>query len=281
MFPWGALIDAGASLAGGFLNRSANEDASQAATNARLHESEMQRQFAQAGLRWRASDAMEAYKSTGLHPLAMLGVSGPSYSPVNFVGSANNSMGDAIARAGQGIGRAIDATSSQRERLEHAGRLDALVLERAGLENELLRTRIASENAVTRQSSAPAMPVGARWMVDGQGNAPGALVKEKPMERSPGNPGALHTEPGSVTDLGFARTRTGYAPLKSKDTQDRQEEDNIGSFTWNLRNRILPTFGLNYSPPYKAPLGYEWRYVPVHQEYRLYKLRGTYAPIRE
>lgn len=266
MFPWGALIGAGASLAGGFLNRAANEDASQAASNARLHESEMQRQFAQAGLRWRASDAMEAYKESGIHPLAMLGVSGPSYSPVNFVGSANNSMGDAISSAGQGFGRAIDAAASQSERLEHAGRLDRLLLERGGLENELLKVRIASEVAQINQVRSPSMPVGNRWLVDGQGESPRVhpgsitgLIKEKMMERTPADPAVSYQEPGAIVDRGYAKTGpNSYIRVPGKDVKERIEDDWLQQTLWFIRNNLLPGVVADRTPPFKAPPGKRW-----------------------
>lgn len=279
-FPFGAALGAGASLVGGLINAGAQNRAQQAAENNFSQQWRLQQQMAQGGLTWRAHDAMKAYKETGIHPLSMLGVNAPSYSPISYVGGANTAAGDAISAAGQGLGRAIDATASERDRLAHASRLDSLVHERAGLENELLRVRIASEVAQIKQNANPSMPVGNRWLVDGQGNAPtGPLIKEKPMERSPSDPVNKHTEPGAVTDLGFSRTKSGYAPTRSKDLQDRAEDDAIGSVTWNIRNRLMPTFGLNMSPPYKAPLGFEWRYAPFHQEYRLYKKSGTYKRI--
>lgn len=278
-FPFGSLIGAGASLLGGFLNRDANEAARREASVSAEEQRRLQKQFATEGLQWRANDAMRAYKATGIHPLSMLGVNAPSYSPVNFVGSGNTAMGDAISNAGQSIARSVEATSNQRERLSHAARLDGLVMERAGLENDLLRMRIASEAAQLRHAANPSNPVGNRWLLDGQGQAP-VLVKDKPMERTPPDiSGNVSAEPGAVTDIGYSRTRSGYAPTRSKDLQDRAEDDAIGSVTWNIRNRLLPTFGISSNPPFKAPMGFEWRYMPFHQEYRLYKLPGTFKRI--
>lgn len=275
-----AAIPAVTSLISGFVGSDANETAAGRASDHANNQMAMQIHMANHGLTMRARDAMNAYSQTGIHPLSMLGVNAPSYTPTNFVGTPNNAIGDSIASAGQGIGRAIHATSSEKARLAHAGRLDGLITERAGLENELLRMRIASEFATLKQAANPSMPVGNRWMVDGQGNAPAMpLVKEKPMERSPSEPTNKSAEPGSVTDIGYSRTRTGYAPTRSKDLQDRAEDDAIGSVTWNIRNRLMPTFGVSMNPPYKAPLGFAWRYMPFHQEYRLYKLPGTFKAI--
>lgn len=87
------------------------------AMNARAAESagnknaDLQRQFAQNGVRWRVEDA----KKAGIHPLAALGMTGASASPV-YVGS--NFDGGSM---GQNIERAINATRTQEERTDRLG----------------------------------------------------------------------------------------------------------------------------------------------------------------
>lgn len=93
----------------------------------------LQREFAQHGIRWKVADA----KAAGIHPLYALGAQVPSYSPVTAdlghagrgYGAAGASMGSALARMGQAP----------------ANPLAALQLERAGLENDLLRVQIMNE----------------------------------------------------------------------------------------------------------------------------------------
>lgn len=92
----GALISGASSLLGGAFSSSSNLKATKAQIAA-------QREFAQHGVSWRVADA----KAAGLHPLAALGMQPANFSPVVIP----DSMGPAIAEAGQNIGRAVAATS--------------------------------------------------------------------------------------------------------------------------------------------------------------------------
>lgn len=71
-------------------------------------EYERQKEFAQMGIRWKVEDA----KAAGLHPLFALGAQTASYSPV----SVQDSVGPAMAQAGQEYGRAVAATATFQER---------------------------------------------------------------------------------------------------------------------------------------------------------------------
>lgn len=118
----GSILGAVGSIIGG---QSAKKEA--------RRQEKVQREFAQHGIRWKFEDA----KAAGLHPLAALGASSASYSPV--------AVGDlGFASAGQDIGRAIDSTRPASERVDaYTATLQRLQLERGGLENELLRSQIA------------------------------------------------------------------------------------------------------------------------------------------
>lgn len=105
-------------------------------------EADTQKQFAQKGIQWKVEDA----KKAGIHPLFALGANTVSYQPSN-VGS---SLGSALSEMGAGIDRSRAAASEAGPR----GAVGALALERAGLENDLLRAQIASE---IRRSSPPAV----------------------------------------------------------------------------------------------------------------------------
>ena len=91
---------------------------------------------------------MNAYQESGINPLALLGVQGPTYSPVTPAFIGGNPVGEGIARAGQDISRGIHATADRELRaaslaLQKKSMEDAA--ERGGLENELLRIKILSE----------------------------------------------------------------------------------------------------------------------------------------
>lgn len=99
----GAMIGAGASLLGGYLNRESQEE------QVRRNE-ELQREFAQSGIRWRVADA----KAAGIHPLYALGATGQSYTPSPIV---SDGLAEGLANAGQNVGRAVAAQETPSQRL--------------------------------------------------------------------------------------------------------------------------------------------------------------------
>lgn len=138
----GSLISAGSNLLGGLLGQNSQEDALK-------KQIKLQKEFAQKGIQWKVADA----KAAGIHPLYALGANTISYSP-SAVGS---DLASGLSAMGQDIGRAVDAVSTSKERAAAAA-LDALQLERAGLENELLRSQITGENIKNAGQLGPAMP---------------------------------------------------------------------------------------------------------------------------
>lgn len=128
----GDLISAGSKLIGGFLQGKETDK------NIKL-----QKQFAKKGIQWKVADSLKA----GIHPLYGLGAQTHSFAPVAVGGG----LGGAIADMGQDIGRAIDVGGSTEDRV-----LRKLQLERAGLENELLKSQIATQRSA---QIGPGMPV--------------------------------------------------------------------------------------------------------------------------
>lgn len=122
-----ALIAAGSALAGGALSRRANERSQNV-------NSDSQREFAQKGIQWKVQDA----KKAGIHPLFALGAQTHSFTPM----AVGDSMGPAVASMGQDISRAMYAAADGGSRAA-TKELASLQLERAGLENELLRAQIS------------------------------------------------------------------------------------------------------------------------------------------
>lgn len=102
------------SLIGGLFGRESDKRNADSAAAASRANYEMQKEFAQHGIRWKVEDA----KAAGLHPLAALGAQVSSPSPA-FVGSVDtNPMGTAIDNMGQNLSRAIAAKSTPLERLQ-------------------------------------------------------------------------------------------------------------------------------------------------------------------
>lgn len=214
---FGDILGAATSLIGGSLGRDSAEDAN--ASNAAL-----QREFAQNGIQWKVADA----KKAGIHPLYALGANTTAASP-SYVG--DTSMGSAVASMGQDIGRAINSTRNEDDRVK--SRMDALTIERGELENTLLRSQIAKLNAAPN----PSFPApGDTPLIPGQGD-----TKDVPLTRVMPTPGYEHSEPGYVTDTGFARTQGGgLAVIPSQDVKNRIEDTLVPEAMWAWRNNLSP-----------------------------------------
>lgn len=222
-------------------------------------ELEAQKEFAQSGVRWKVEDA----KKAGIHPLAALGAQTASYAPI---GIGDNDLSAGFSAAGQDLSRALDATRTFPEKLDAVGKtMQGLQLQRMGLENELLQAQIAK----TRATSAPPFPMATQspYLLPGQTSAlptgSGSVV-DLPLERVAPPASVPQVEPGAVTDLGFTRTGGGFAPVMSDDAKQRMEDDHVSMLVWNIRNRLLPSFGINLTPP--AVPG-DWHFNPIFQEY--------------
>lgn len=138
----GDLISGGLKFVSGLFDRDAQKEANQ-------KNADLQRDFAQNSIRWRAEDA----KRAGIHPIYALGA--PTMSATSSY-VATDGMADALSSASQDIGRAVNATRTQPERDDAFTKsVQQLSLQKAGLENELLASQIAKLKA----SINPPMPV--------------------------------------------------------------------------------------------------------------------------
>lgn len=262
----GALVSAGAKLIPSLVGD--GSDKQEAQWNANY---ELQQRMAEHGTLIRARDVMRAYAETGIHPLSLMGMNPASASNVASVGGTSSNWRRGVADAGQDIGRAISATGGRDER----DMLTKLAIERGGLENELLRTRIASEvKNLNAPGSPPAMPIQNRYLLDGQGEAArGAatgskgVVKIEPSEVTATSPGTPGSEQGVNPDVKFLKTNDGgLAPVKSKRGQEGLEDDWLGNLWWNVRNRFDPVKSM--LPRLPAGQVWEWNIG-----------RGAYYPV--
>lgn len=139
----GGLLSAGSSLIGGLFGSSSQDKAIQAQQALNQQNIDLQKQFAQNGLQWRAQDATAAQTATGINRLALLGAPTASFS--NNVGSfpTDSPMGAGIASAGQDIQRAINAYADANDR-------------KSELQNKLLEAQIANVNSDTVKNQAAA-----------------------------------------------------------------------------------------------------------------------------
>lgn len=162
---------AGSVLSGIFGNKQADEQA------------ELQREFAQNGIRWKVEDA----KAAGIHPLYALGAQTTAYSPIS-VGSPD------FATGGQNLGSAIQAMTTPKEKLDgFAKTVENLTLEKMGLENDVLRSQLRMINQPGRGPGMPGPP--GSTVIDGQGNAVKTMTVDGiKLNVSPGNTPAEDAE---------------------------------------------------------------------------------------
>lgn len=259
-----ALISAGANILGGILGNKANKEA-------RANEYKQQKEFATQGIRWKVADA----KAAGIHPLYAMGANTVSYSPQSVGGPDFSYLGD----AGQNIGRAIDATRSNPEKAA-ALALTGTQLEGLKLDNDLKRVQLNSAIALARQAgNPPGLPSSSTGPgvagMPGQGNAPqvdGPFIDNK-KTIAPVNPGQTSAEYAQVPEVQWARTKTGWAPTMPQQLSESYENDWIGGWQWQYRNKWAPSFesGRYFNPPahVRVPLGKEWTYDPAVGEWQV------------
>lgn len=246
----GNIIAAGASILGGILGQNKQDDIAK-------RNIQLQKDFAQQGIRWKVDDA----KAAGIHPIYALGAPTTSFAPV----SVGDSLGPGIRAAGQDISRAINSTSTSDQRLSST--VAALQLERGGLENELLRTQIAR----MRQNQNPALPSpdSPQNFIGGQGDSGPIKDENKLTLRNPNHPSG---EVAGVSDTGYLITPEGWVPAPSKDAKDRIEDIEPHEWTHYFRNNLGPAFGGKLNPPFPAPADMAWVYDP-YRGYQLYHLQ--------
>lgn len=197
------LLSFAGDLIGGIMGRSSADAAKDANMEINANNIALQREFAQQGIQWRVEDA----KKAGIHPLYALGAQTHSFTPSAIGVDADYSMANAMQSAGQNLDRAVQATMTGQQR--HAVKMQQLTEERGELENALLKSQIAREQA----NANPNFP-GSPGMLDGQGNVviiPKEVVaNDGPYEKgvSPAHQ-TLQFGPGKITAMSQALSDAG------------------------------------------------------------------------
>lgn len=139
-----------------------------------------QKEFAQKGIQWKADDA----RAAGLHPLAVLGGSGASFSPsFQFHDSTRtssfNPASTGLVEMGQNTARAERAGLSDYER-----EIQALAVRRGQLENALLEGQITQlwSSVMGQPGNPPAPGPSFSRPVSSSGQANTGAVKVVPSE---------------------------------------------------------------------------------------------------
>ena len=165
----------------------------------------------------RVRDAEKA----GISPLYALGAPTLSY--------PGSTVGDTLAGMGQDVGRAVESTLTPNERVDaYTGKLRELQLQRAGLENDLLRVQIAR----AAPGTAPAAPDNSA-MIPGQGDTRDPDFAQKIQNKYGNIPSDILGLAGMFSDL----TKYGYdqymrykAPVPPASYAPRQGGGRYGSY---------------------------------------------------
>lgn len=244
----GALIGAGTSLLGGFLSSKSNAKAAK-------RQEALQREFAQNGIQWKVEDA----KKAGVHPLYALGANTVSYSPTQV----GDTLGPAIADAGQNLGRAVDTGRTTNERATALSvRSAELGIQRQELEN----TKLASEIALLHQPGSPPPPHTENPIVPGQG-----VIEHKPSVQTSVDVGAPWLEASPTPEVKYSWTPHGeLAATPAKEIAEALESSMWASGGYGVRNHILPSLGQGVPPPAKyLPKGAtHFKFNPFTQAWR-------------
>lgn len=298
-FPWGSVIGAVGSLAGAGIGAASSGSANSANAEIMAQQLAFQREMAQHGIRWKVEDAKQA----GIHPIYALGAPPFNPSPVAIANQPDSSWANGLADASQHIGRAVDATKTQGEKIDaHTQTMRELQLQNAALQNRALEADINFKNAeygaiIGRSnfgqpfpdphsghypafvdSGPPTNSSYPRFGNSSPASTAVGLIQPKPHEPVNRDPRAPHQEPGDITDVGWARTPTGWTPVPSKDVKERIEDGLISETLWEMRNRIPPTFQGKFNPPFAAPPGKQWSWSAWKQEYQLIDASITGRP---
>lgn len=158
-----AIFEAIGSLVGGLLNN-------RAADKRQAQMLDWQERMDNTKIQRTQKDAKEA----GVHPLAAMGASLTSPSPVTVGGHSDYSD------MGQNVGRALDATMSSGEKVDdYTKAVQALNIEKMALDNEVVKTQLA--NAAVRTVNQAGNPPP---FVDGRGDLVDGMVYQVPGKPS-------------------------------------------------------------------------------------------------
>lgn len=236
---------------------------------------EWQKELAHHGLKYRMEDA----KRAGVHPLFAVGGGAATAGPTVSVGTpappssdtgygSGSDIGSSLARMGQGVERAINATATREDKELEAynSKMRILTLENKMLENESIKAATASHYARLAQQSGPSMPNAAVQTIHGP-------AEMKPPEIPTHAPGQPHVESGPPSP----GTRYAVQPngaltvIPGKDlNMDEFGSPGTGSHYWY--NTILPFFSKAHRDASEPPLrhlppgAHAWQWSPFGWE---------------
>lgn len=262
----GALVGIG----GGLLERdaAASEASKQREAQDRINQQnyDMQKEFAQHGIRWKVEDA----KAAGLHPLAALGATGASASPSFQIPGEDHSKSNFYRSAGQDISRAIAATSTAEERM-----MRRLQIERMSTENELMKIDLDRARRTVMNPGFPADGNSGIGGIPGQGDS-SLPVQIMPTGRTASALGKPHQAYGNVTGWSYVKHPDGsLEPISSPDIQGNKANDILEMIRFHIN-----TFAHKYGNPKSLAPSYQDNPLPPGYEWEFRNWTGRYHPVR-
>nr|DAJ57221.1 MAG TPA: minor capsid protein [Microviridae sp.] len=208
-FPWGSVIGAAGGIASNLFGSNSQKKANEQNLQLAREQLAYQKELAKNQVQWRVQDA----KAAGLHPLAALGVSPMSYSPVSgsAVGADYFGVGQSLQQMGQDIDRARMTGLDREERKKALALQDtqtALALKNQELNNQILEQELVSRRVKLFQQLTPGMASlygldRKRYAIPGQDDAvmpraEGTVATGDPMFQFMQQPnGSYSLEPGN------------------------------------------------------------------------------------
>lgn len=179
---WGAIASAAASALGSYMSNKSKSDAYNDSTAFSREQFEYQKALHQNQIQWRVEDA----KKAGVHPMAALGLSSMSFSPVSAASSPeyDNWLGE----VGQNIDRAIQQGKTRAEREQAQALQDKLIgiqIRKGEADADLAETQAASARFELQRQLFPSPPPVNRstGLVPGQGDSLSGNTSSKAVHR--------------------------------------------------------------------------------------------------
>lgn len=219
-----------------------------------------QEKFAKNALQWKAADAEKA----GISKIFAMGAPTHSFNPVNV--GADPGLGAAIDKAIPGQGGPASTTTGKVAGISSA--ITNAQLEGLKLDNDIKRAELSSKLAIGTQPGAGGI------MDRAVTQGPGGIQMEKKI--SPASRDVSHRSFGVSPEVDIYKTHSGYAPQVPQQLQEAFENDALGRWQWNLRNRMQPMWDMDaYGSAGPAPPGKYWMYNPLTGQYVEYPNRGN------
>lgn len=281
----GSIVSGALGAIGGFLGNSSQESMFSQAQALSREQFEYQKALHQNQIQWRVQDALKA----GVHPMAALGLSSMSFSPVSS--SSMPGYDNWLGEIGQNVDRAIQQGKSAEERKQAQALQDRLMniqIRKGEADADLAETEASAARYRLQREMFPApppvnSPVG---LISGQGDS--LTITNPSTLDSAIQRGVQAGAPASVRWM--SNPDNSVSRVMSEKAKDATEDDLLNTIGWHIDNNLVP-FAVNrgfdvpvnpaaYAPPLeylpKGAVG--WlpdgvnRFVPVYS----YNIPGAF-----